>query len=149
MLRKSISALLAVASLGLHSNRKYNALALRSTFLTRAPPSAFLFMMINSRQASSQDRNAELSLNEANYTSDIKEWKVEDVTFINSSVAKAIDDDLMFNNGSAYSPCIFDSPVMLKRKFAIMIVSSSSSSYSHLTCRLLSRPADGISRFVI
>ena len=130
MLRKSISALLAVASLGLHSNRKYNVLALRSTFLTRAPPSAFLFMMINSRQASSQDRNAELSLNEANYTSDIKEWKVEDVTFINSSVAKAIDDDLMFNNGSAYSPCIFDSPVMLKRKFAIMIVSSSSSSYS-------------------
>ena len=128
MLRKSISALLAVASLGLHSNRKYNVLALRSTFLTRAPPSAFLFMMINSRQASSHDRNAEVGPSEAYFNSNIEQWRVEDVTFINSSVAKAIDDDLMFNNGSACSPCIFDSPVMSKRKFAIMIVSTSPSS---------------------
>ena len=130
MLRKSISALLAVASLSLHSNRKYNTLALRSTFLTRAPPSAFLFMMINSRQASSQDRNAEVGPSEASFNSYIKQWRVEDVTFINSSVAKSIDDDLMFNNGSTYSPCTFDSPVIWKKTISMMIVLSSPSSYS-------------------
>jgi hypothetical protein len=30
----------------------------------------------------------------------IREFKVEDVSFINSSIAKSIDDDLMFNDGS-------------------------------------------------
>ena len=107
MLRKSISALLAVASLSLHSNRKYNTLALRSTFLTRAPPSAFLFMMINSRQASSHERNAEVGPSEAYFNSNIEQWRVEDVTFINSSVAKSIDDDLMFNNRCRHAPSSF------------------------------------------
>ena len=30
----------------------------------------------------------------------ISEFRAEDVSFINSSVAKSIDDDLMFNDGS-------------------------------------------------
>jgi hypothetical protein len=34
------------------------------------------------------------------YQSYVKEFKIEDVSFIDSSTAKSIDDDLMFNNGS-------------------------------------------------
>jgi hypothetical protein len=34
------------------------------------------------------------------YQSHIKEFKIEDVSFIDSSTAKSIDDDLMFNDGS-------------------------------------------------
>jgi hypothetical protein len=36
----------------------------------------------------------------SSYQSDVNEWRVEEVTFINSSQAKSIDDDLMFNDGS-------------------------------------------------
>eukprot|EP00596_Hydrurales_sp_CCMP1899_P007012 CAMPEP_0119037452 /NCGR_PEP_ID=MMETSP1177-20130426/5813_1 /TAXON_ID=2985 /ORGANISM="Ochromonas sp, Strain CCMP1899" /LENGTH=378 /DNA_ID=CAMNT_0006998731 /DNA_START=329 /DNA_END=1465 /DNA_ORIENTATION=- len=38
--------------------------------------------------------------NSKTYKSDVKRWDTEKVTFINSSVAKEIDNDLMFNNGS-------------------------------------------------
>ena len=44
--------------------------------------------------------SADLQELPGSYQSNIKIFSINDVSFINSSVAKSIDDDLMFNNGS-------------------------------------------------
>ena len=106
MYRKAIGTFLAFATIGLHSSRRYTASALKSPLLTRTKSSALLLMMISGRQNySSQKISVIKRASENDYTSDVKEWRVEDVTFINSSVAKSIDDDLMFNSGSKLFMC--------------------------------------------
>jgi hypothetical protein len=92
---KSIGAILAVVSIGFQTNRKFSVSALRSP--TRVQ-SGLLTLLVSCRSFSSTKLP---SMTEAgSYQSHLKEFKIEDVSFIDSSTAKAIDDDLMFNDGS-------------------------------------------------
>lgn len=92
---KSIGALLAVVSIGFQTNRKFSVTALRSP--TRVQ-SGLLTLLASYRSLSSTKFR---SMTEAgSFQSHIKEFKIEDVSFIDSSTAKSIDDDLMFNDGS-------------------------------------------------
>ena len=95
---KSIGAFLAVVSVGFQTNRRFSVTALRSS--TRVH-SGLVTLLVSCRSLSSTKLR---SMAEAKpYQSDIKGFKTEDVSFIDSLTAKSIDEDLMFNNGSKIS----------------------------------------------
>jgi NAD(P)H-hydrate epimerase len=77
--------------------------AFQSNYPTRAISSGLLSLAITSKSFATM-KTPMMSFPKENdsmtYKSDVKKWDTDKVTFINSSVAKEIDNDLMFNSGS-------------------------------------------------
>ena len=119
MFGKSIGTILAVVSVGFHNSRRHGTSAFRTSFLKTIPSCLFsVRYVIGTKHFSSESFMAlqagtingvisqpesyknSYEASKSSYRSGVQEWREEDVSFINSSVAKTIDDDLMFNNGS-------------------------------------------------
>lgn len=94
--------LLSVVSITLQTERRIFTSALVSNYPTRTLSSGLLSFAITSKSFGSAVPIMSVSKESDSITlkSDIMKWDIDKVTFINSSVAKSIDDDLMFNNGS-------------------------------------------------
>ena len=100
---RSLRSIFVVVSLGCHSSRGIGIAALRtSSTLSKALPAGFLSFAVASRPQFSMRTYGSAHRQElsGSYRSNIEKFSINDVSFINSSVAKSIDDDLMFNNGS-------------------------------------------------
>ena len=100
---RSLRTILVVASLGCRSSRGIGIAALRtSSTLSKALPAGFMSFAVANRHQSLMTSYGSADLQEllGSYQSNINKFSIKDVSFINSSVAKSIDDDLMFNDGS-------------------------------------------------
>ena len=101
---RSISTILTVISFGFQSNRRFSVSAARtSNPFTRTIQPGLSSSAVSSRSIFLRMSSTLVGLDgtiENSSLTNIRKFKAEDVSFINSSVAKSIDDDLMFNDGS-------------------------------------------------
>lgn len=101
---KSFKTIITVISLSLQSNRRFSVSAAKSSnSYTRTPQRGLSSSAISARSISSRMSSTLVGLDGMNQEfchPHLSQFRAEDVSFINSSVAKSIDDDLMFNDGS-------------------------------------------------
>ena len=101
---KSFRTIITVISLSLQSTRRFSASAAKSSnSYTRTPQRGLSSSAVSGRSITSRMSSTIVGVDGMNQEFSlprISEFRAEDVSFINSSVAKSIDDDLMFNDGS-------------------------------------------------